>query len=152
MRRIIFKTVIMKIYFKYLIITAIFVAAVTTSCKKDEEKSFIVTFNSNGGSVVEALTIKQNNKIVEPSAPTRDKHTFGGWYMDNNTFEYKWNFAVNTVTENVILHAKWEENIYTVTFNSNEGGVVEAVTAKHDEKIDEPTAPTRAGTLSTDGI
>ena len=133
----------MKEYFKYLIVTVMFVFAVTTSCKKDNENSFIVTFNSNGGSVVEAITVKQNKKIDEPAAPTLDKYIFAGWYMDNHTFEYKWNFVINTVTENIILNAKWEENIYTVTFNSNGGSAVGAVTVKQDEKVVEPVAPTR---------
>ena len=132
----------MKEYFKYLIVTVMFVFAVTTSCKKDNENSFIVTFNSNGGSVVEAVTVKQNKKIVEPVTPTLDKHNFAGWYMDNHTFEYKWNFAVNTVTEDIILNAKWEGNMHTVMFNSNRGSFVEPITIEQDEKVNEPATPT----------
>ena len=38
-----------------------------------------------------------------------------GWYTDRD-FNHKWNFATDTVTQNMTLYANWERNIYNVEF------------------------------------
>ena len=72
-----------------------------------EGKTFIVTFNSNNGSELEAIPVKQGEKINEPQPPTRNDYLFCGWYVDDQTFVEKWDFAVNTVTKDVTLYANW---------------------------------------------
>ena len=63
----------MRSFISFLVVAAmIFSVATVTSCKKDEEKTFTVTFNSNGGSAVEAKTVKKGDKVAEPLAPTLD--------------------------------------------------------------------------------
>jgi uncharacterized repeat protein (TIGR02543 family) len=111
-----------------------------------EENTYTVTFDSNGGSDVEAITVKQGERIDEPAAPTRDDYVFDGWFTDNKTFANEWDFAENAVSENVTLYAMWVvvvENTFSVTFDSNGGSAVEAITVKQGEKIDEPATPTR---------
>jgi uncharacterized repeat protein (TIGR02543 family) len=71
----------------------------------------IVTFDSNGGSVVGSITASINTKINEPAPPpTKPGYTFAGWYTDDNTFEKRFDFANTAITEDIILHAKWVEN------------------------------------------
>ena len=75
-------------------------------------KTFTVTFNSNGGSDVQAISgIVYNSTIILPSAPTRGDNAFSGWFTDNNTFLEK--FTSSTlVTENITVFARWKDGIW----------------------------------------
>ncbi|MBQ6979184.1 MAG: leucine-rich repeat protein, partial [Clostridia bacterium] len=50
-------------------------------------------------------------------------YTFAGWYT-NSSLTTDWNFNTNTVTSDITLYAKWQENIteHTVTFYLNYSG------------------------------
>lgn len=77
-----------------------------TYTAKWEAKSYTVTYNSNGGTVVKPETVTYGNKATKPTNPTRSGYTFAGWYTDNEKFFNKYDF--NTlVTGNIILYAKW---------------------------------------------
>ena len=81
---------------------------------------YTITFNSNDGTAVESQNVNAGEKLTEPTpAPTREGFTFDGWYEDS-TFSNKFDF--NTpITDSMTLYAKWSENKYTLTFNSNGG-------------------------------
>ena len=80
-----------------------------TYTAKWEAKSYTVTYNSNGGTVVKPETVTYGNKATKPTNPTRSGYTFAGWYTDNEKFFNKYDF--NTlVTGNIILYAKWNTN------------------------------------------
>jgi len=139
-----------------LVIAAIAVSAAFTSCEEKgvetEPKTFTVKFECNGGSAVSEQTVTEGEKAKEPTTPTKTGHTFDGWYSDNGTFVYKWNFDEHTVTANVILYAKWIEDSngeddtkFSVTFETGGGSEVPSQTVKDGEKIIEPKAPTRNG-------
>ena len=73
-----------------------------------EPKTYTVTFNSNGGSAIDAQTVKEGDKASKPnSSPTKVDYFFGGWYKDNNTFSYKWDFSFDPVYADITLYAKW---------------------------------------------
>jgi uncharacterized repeat protein (TIGR02543 family) len=68
---------------------------------------YTVTFDSQGGSSVTALTnVIDGSAIAEPTAPTRAGFVFGGWYKEAACVN-AWNFATDTVTANITLYAKW---------------------------------------------
>ncbi|WP_245540715.1 InlB B-repeat-containing protein, partial [Treponema maltophilum] len=56
--------------------------------------------------------------------PTKEGHTFDGWY--NKAGNSPWNFAVNEVTQNTELYAKWRINTYSVTFGTPANGTLKA--------------------------
>jgi uncharacterized repeat protein (TIGR02543 family) len=62
-----------------------------------------VTFNSDGGTMVDAVQIRRGQKITKPNNPTKQGYIFDGWFVDDD----KWIFSVYTVTENIELTAKW---------------------------------------------
>ena len=78
---------------------------------------FTVSFDSNGGSSVEAIEVEKDQKAAAPVTPTRDGYTFDGWYYG----EEKWSFVGYVVTENMTLVAKWTPNKNTVSFVANGG-------------------------------
>lgn len=71
------------------------------------QKLFTVTFNSNGGSAVDALQVVKGDKIVEPTAPTKGGHDFLGWFIDAE-LETAWDFDADEVSSNLTLYAGWD--------------------------------------------
>ena len=67
---------------------------------------YSVYFESNGGSEVPTQTVTSGGKVTEPSDPTKEGKTFGGWYSDLALTD-AWTFATDTVTSNIMLYAKW---------------------------------------------
>jgi len=74
-----------------------------------EEK--IVTFNSNGGSPVPDQVLFKGERVKRPTDPTKYGFRFAGWYTDNVTFMFPYNFDFVPL-EDMTLHAKWIENIF----------------------------------------
>ena len=101
--------------------------------------AYTVTFQSKGGSEV-ASQIRANTPAAQPDNPTKEGHTFIGWYKG----EEKWNFA-DAVTEALTLTAKWTANRYTITFDTAGGSEVAPITQDYGTTITAPAAPTRTG-------
>jgi uncharacterized repeat protein (TIGR02543 family) len=67
-----------------------------------------VTFHTNGGTPADfTQTVADGGKVTQPADPTRDGHTFGGWFTNAPGTGAAWDFDTDTVTENIILYAKW---------------------------------------------
>jgi len=70
-------------------------------------ETFTVTYHANGGTPQPPnQTIEKGKTATEPSAMTKTNNDFDGWYKESG-FTTKWNFATDTVTANIDLHAKW---------------------------------------------
>lgn len=67
---------------------------------------YTVTYNSNGGSSVSPETVTAGEKATEPTPPTKQGATFGGWYKED-TLTTAWDFSTDTVNSNITLYAKW---------------------------------------------
>lgn len=101
--------------------------------------AYTVTFQSKGGSEV-ASQIRANTPAAQPDNPTKEGHTFIGWYKG----EEKWNFA-DAVTEAMTLTAKWQLNQYTITFDTAGGSEVPSITQDYGTAITAPANPTKTG-------
>lgn len=65
-----------------------------------------LTFETNGGSAINPVTVRHGNAVARPTDPTKDKYTFIGWYVDPE-FTAKYDFA--TVLEaDKTIYAKFE--------------------------------------------
>lgn len=65
-----------------------------------------LTFETNGGSAIDPVTVRHGNAVARPADPTKDKYTFIGWYVDPE-FSAEYNFA--TVLEaDKTIYAKFE--------------------------------------------
>ena len=90
------------------------------------------TFTADGESI-STQTIDRGGKFTEPAAPSKENHTFAGWYNGDEKFDFD---ADTTNAPNVLnLVAKWDINQYTVKFVS-EHGSFEDQTIEHGEAID----------------
>lgn len=74
----------------------------------------VITFNTNGGSHVNSQRVFRGETIRVPYDPTRPRFNFMGWFVDDETFLYEWDFDI--IPENdLTLYAKWENNGVALT-------------------------------------
>ena len=67
--------------------------------------TYTITFDSNGGSSVASQTVDKNTLATQPTDPTRNGYTFGGWYTAASGGQ---KFDFNTaITGNITLYAHW---------------------------------------------
>ena len=111
--------------------------------KIQQTSSFVVSFNSNGGTGIHNQSVEYSKTVTKPSAPTKDDYSFAGWYSDSALTE-EYDFE-QEVTSNLTLYAKWTLVIATVTFNSRNGSQVTPQKVEVGSRATMPTAPTRSG-------
>jgi uncharacterized repeat protein (TIGR02543 family) len=74
------------------------------------ETTYIVIFNSNGGTSVNSITgVPHDTTITKPADPTRDItgfYSFNGWFKASD-YSSEWDFNNDTVTGDITLYAKW---------------------------------------------
>lgn len=91
------------------------------------------TFTADGTTLAPAQTINRGGKFTEPAAPSKENHTFAGWYNGDEKFDFD---ADTTNAPNVLnLVAKWDINQYTVQFVSDYGSFADQP-IKHGGTID----------------
>lgn len=102
---------------------------------------YVISFDSNGGSNVDSIEQDYNSEVFAPEEPTKAGYTFDKWCTDENlTNEY--NFSTMPA-EDFTLYAKWTVNGYTISFDSNGGSSVNAISGNFNTSISEPHAPTK---------
>lgn len=91
------------------------------------------TFTADGTTFAPAQTIDRGGKFTAPSAPSKENHTFAGWYNGDEKFDFD---ADTTKAPNVLnLVAKWDINKYTVKFVSDHGSFADQ-TIEHGKLIE----------------
>lgn len=87
--------------------------------------------------------------LVPTPEPTKEGHTFEGWYYDNNGKNTKWDFETDRAKYTMTLTAQWKANTsssgggggggttyYTLTFETNGGGSMQAIRAARGKTLD----------------
>lgn len=91
------------------------------------------TFTADGTTFAQPQTINRGEKFTKPDAPSKENHTFAGWYNGDEPFDFD---ADTTNAPNVLnLVAKWEKSKYTVKFVSDHGSFKDQ-TIEHGKPID----------------
>lgn len=88
--------------------------------------SYGVTFDLQGhGDPIAPQSINYNGLVSEPSAPSEDYYTFGGWYKEagcSNT----WDFSEDKVTDDLTLYAKWTLKGLALNENADNSSAISA--------------------------
>ena len=77
-----------------------------------EETVYTVSFNSNGGSAVQAMAVRAGDAVSSPTAPTRSGYTFNGWTLNGSAYDFS-----KAVDSDITLTASW-----TRSSSGNGGG------------------------------
>jgi hypothetical protein len=92
------------------LICALALLSSLAACNGNEESSEtigeiyrIITFNTNGGSAVESIKVRDNQYAIRPEDPTLDNYVFRRWEREGR----EWLFESKRVTEDMTLSALW---------------------------------------------
>ena len=100
---------------------------------------WMVTFDVGEGTAVEAVEVKDGDKLAIPETiPTRENYIFDGWMLNGEEYDFE-----TPVTGALTLTAKWA-NAWTVTFDVGEGSAIDPITVKDGATVSAP-ATTWAG-------
>ena len=123
--------------------------------------TYTVNFNANGGSVGTASkTVTYDSTYgTLPTPAERTGYTFKGWFTAASGGTQVTSSTKVTSTSNHTLHAQWEANKYTASFNANGGTVgTDSITVTYDSVYSGLPTPEREGhnfngwyTAQTDG-
>lgn len=67
------------------------------------EESYIVTFDSAGGTEVAAREVVGGKSVTRPDDPKKAGYTFMGWFLNDVEYDF-----TSRVEQNILLKAKWE--------------------------------------------
>ena len=99
-----------------------------------EINKYTVTY-INEGTEYHKETAEYGSVVISIQDPTKEGHTFIGWYNENNEKV----IHPITVTENITLHSKYEINTYTVSFYHNNEKYVDDQKVNYGESALKPS-------------
>ena len=119
-----------------------------------------------GQSIEEFVNTQLNPEDFSLETPGTKDWKFEGWYQDSNYMvPMVWtnsDGSYKTMTDNLVLYAKWSAPTYTVTFNTNGGTWTETdskyvkvddetytLTVVEGESLVKPSNPTKVGNIAT---
>ena len=80
---------------------------------------YTVSFEENGGSLVNDITADFGVPLTSPANPIREGYTFGGWYIDTS---FTTSYIFKTIeAQDLTLYAKWNPTLNVVTLVLNNG-------------------------------
>lgn len=112
---------------------------------KNEEKSYIIKFDTLGGTNIENLIVLEGHILEKPVNPIKDGYEFICWQYHNKEYDFS-----NPITNDMVLVAKYKklEEIKTsavVTFDSNGGSKIDSEIIHVGGLVKMPKDPVRDG-------
>ncbi len=89
---------------------------------------YTISFETNGGTSVTAITQNYATEVVAPEAPAKNGYEFVGWYA-NEELTIKYTFSTMPA-EDITLYAKWNIVTYDIVYNLDGGKFVDNTYAK----------------------
>lgn len=77
----------------------------TNTNKTADEKKYVVSFNTGGGTVINSQSISEGKKASKPSNPSKPGYGFIGWTLNGKDYNFD-----SKVNSNIELVAKWLKN------------------------------------------
>ena len=90
------------------------------------QKTFTITFDTNGGTEIASIEVKDNDIIKLPSSPTREGYKFVGWINEDGYVITKGLKA----TKDITLKAEWISNdapTITAKFDTDGGNEIDNI-------------------------
>lgn len=86
------------------------------------EVYYTVTFNTNGGSQIESIKVREGQYASRPEDPVLDNYVFRRWETDGR----EWHFETKKVTANMTLNALWisATELFSLEPDEKSGGLV----------------------------
>ncbi len=137
--------------------------------KVENIETFVVSFDSEGGTTIPNQIIERGNKIIIPINPTKEGYTFVEWQLNGVKYDFE-----SVVESDIELFAKWEQTEikksensvsnnnqtnnnkptpqpskkeYTVNFDSTGGSNVSSQKVVEGNKVTNPSNPSKTNYL-----
>jgi len=104
-------------------------------------KFYKISFNAEGGTLEDTtpLSLLTGMKFGTLPTPTKEGHTFAGWFTGQEGGERVNDNTVFSGTSDTVLHAHWIVNKYDIAFESNGGTIVSSIKVEYGAAISLPT-------------
>lgn len=72
---------------------------------EDEIPYYTITFDTDGGSTIDSVVVKQDELVSEPTKPTKDGYKFVEWQVENKKYDFQ-----TKVKSDLTIKALWKQN------------------------------------------
>lgn len=104
-------------------------------------KEYTITFDTDGGTLIEPITQIFDTLIETPAAPTKEGYVFAGYYYNGQLID----LPEKMPGMNVTIEVRWEPIEYTITFITNSETIIDPITLDFGAEIEAPADPTKEG-------
>ena len=112
------------------------ITADTTLYAQWTVNQYTITFDTDGGSPITAITQDYDTAITKPADPTKEGYKFTAWSPE---------IPSKMPAENITVKAGWSVNSYTITFVTDGGTAIDAITQDYGTPVTAPANPTKTG-------
>ena len=109
----------------------------------NSSKSYVVTFNTYGGSKIANKYVNENNTIKKPTDPVRNGYIFKEWQLNGKKYDFN-----TKIRSNITLDAVYtidNREIYTIEFDTKGGNNIKTQMVRSGEKVVVPSNPVKNG-------
>lgn len=152
------KTIVLTLALAVVVgIILIFAFLLDNGSRNNQESTYTVTFDSNGGTFIESVTVKEGEKVTTPEVPFREGFVFVEWQLDNKAYNFdapvkgdltlvaNYKEESTTPPEPVDPKPPVETKTFVVTFTTGTDEVIKSQTIKEGALVTKPTNPKRTG-------
>ncbi len=135
-------------YFEDALLTTLFEDETMPSRNLDiyikwDIKKVRIHLDSRCAAILDAIIATYGEPIEVPPAPNNPGYEFLGWYTST---DYTTPFDFSIMPErDTIAYARWIQNLYTISFNSNGGSIVSPINKYYGENVQTPGIPVKKG-------
>lgn len=107
-------------------------------------RSYTVLFDTDGGTVIEGIKVKNNEIVKLPDEPTKYDYVFAGWADKDDNYV----LSGTKITGNMTLKAVWikkDKKMFTITFNSEDEETIGKIVIEDNYITKLPKTPKKEG-------
>lgn len=128
----------------WIILSILLVAAISVFVIfKMQNKTYTVTFDTQGGNLISSVEVKKNEVVARPNNPTKEGYTFLEWRLDDEIYDFN-----QKITKDITIVATWKKDssrvAYTIKFDTDGGNTLSNMIVS-DGKITSLPKPVKEG-------
>lgn len=127
------------------IITIIILTIIIVLITNKKPITYSVTFETNGGSLIETQIVKKDDTVQKPLNPVKEGYVFDEWTYLGKTYDF--NLKVVSDLQLVAKWTKLDDNVetYNIEFDTDGGSIVSKQIVIKGNKVEKPIDPTKEG-------